>query len=271
MIKTDLPATTTDLNDAQKTLITEEGFLTFGNCLSPAELTAARLAFEPVMEEFDKHDTARFGGGEMERAALLAAFCDRTDLMKLMVNPTVLAIAEAALGTSDLEYTGSILRRTWFGAKWVRESGVGPWHTDYWLIGDPATVRDERVAIWIYLDDVTREEGATQMLPGSTAIMRRAHGEGRTGYEVVESALAQGESVQNTFAQAPAGGGMAFKSHVVHRAVANTSGIVRRIITFDFRVRGTTEVPDGDWQKLPEAAKASLRQSLPESAQHLLR
>ena len=63
-------------------------------------------------------------------------------------------------------------------------------------------MRDERVAIWIYLDDVTREEGATQMLPGSTAIMRRAHGEGRTGYEVVESALAQGESVQNTFAQA---------------------------------------------------------------------
>lgn len=42
MITTDLSAATTALDNAQKHKITGEGFLTFGNCLSPTELTAAR-------------------------------------------------------------------------------------------------------------------------------------------------------------------------------------------------------------------------------------
>jgi len=269
MIQTDLPAGTTVLSAAQQDKIKTEGFLTFGNCLTPQELTAARLAYEPVMEAFSPDD-ARYGGGDMERAAFLPAFGDCPDLLKLIANPTIIAIAEAALGTSDIEYIGSILRRTRFDADWVRESGVGSWHADYWLLGDPAQVRDERVAIWIYLDDVTKAEGATQLIPGSSEIFRRSQCENRDFSEALQESLAPGESVSNSFVEAPAGGGMAFKSRVIHRAIANTSGIPRRVMTMDYRVRGTTEVPDGEWQKLPVETKQILLQSLPESALYLV-
>ena len=250
----------------------EEGFLTFGPCVTVDELRRMRFEYEMVFEMFDAADKDRYGGGEVERVASLNAITDCPALLSLIGNPHVVAIAAAGLGTSDIEYTGSILRRTLFDSFIHAPGSRGfAWHSDSFLKGDKATAPDDRVAIWMYLDDVEMEDGATQMLPGSTEHVRANLRAGRQGQSGLEDAKAAADDEENgVFAVAAAGGGMAFKSFVLHRARPNRSGMPRRIITFDFRKRGSEFVADGNFQELSNDAKQQVRDALPQSAHYLL-
>lgn len=261
-----------DLTTEESAQLLEEGHLTFDSCVSAAELHRMRFEYEIVFEQFDASNAERFGGGEIERVAMLPAFTDYPALLGLIANSRVLAIAEAGLGTSDIEYTGSILRRTLFNSFIHAPDSKGySWHPDCFLQGDRATASDDRIAIWIYLDDVMQEDGATQLLPGSTAQLRANLRAGRDERAGMEEAMRHADNDgEGVFATAPAGGGLAFKSYVMHRARPNRSGVVRRVATLDYRVRGTSFVPDGNFQSLSEEDKSRVREALPEAAHYLL-
>ena len=262
---------TSILTRDESTQLLNEGYLTFGSCAEENELRPMRFEFEKVFEKFDVTNEKLFGGGKVERAAMLPAFTDCPALLSLIANPTIIAIAQEGLGTDDIEYTGSILRRTLFDSFIHAPNSKGyVWHSDCFLEGDKATIPDDRIAIWIYLDDVSDDEGATQMLPGSTEIVRanlRAGLDSQAGTEELK-ALAD-EDENGVFVTAPAGGGLAFKSFVLHRARPNKSGIARRVVTFDYRVRGTQFVPDGNYQALSDDAQEQVRSAVPEAAHWL--
>ena len=271
MIKTHIPAGTTELAHDSTSQILDEGFLTFGPCVTREQLIAMRFAYERVFESFSV-GANHFGGGEWERVAELQAFYNEPALVAAIANPMIVAIAEAALETKDIEYTGSILRRTRFGNPMhEQETNQFPWHADLFIQGDPATAPDERVAIWIYLDDVTVFDGATQLLPGSTAVHRENLRNGRSYADGMEAALAEADdAAKGVFVEAPAGGGMAFKSYALHRAVLNRSGVPRRILTLDYRVRGSRFIGDGNFQKMPSELRTELAAALPEASRYLV-
>lgn len=272
MIQTHISANTVELTEVQRQQILEEGFLTFGSCLSQEELIAMRFAYEQVFEGFTVPGAQHYGASDWERVAELQAFYNQPALVSAIGNPTIVAIAKAALQTDDIEYTGSILRRTLFSNA-MHQSGVNtfPWHADLFITGDAAEAPDERVAIWFYLDDVTVADGATQMLPGSAQRHRENLRAGRHYYEGMEADYAEAEDpAKGVFVEAPAGGGMAFKSYALHRAVLNQSGVPRRIFTMDYRVRGSQHIADGNFQKMPEERRQELAGLLPESARYLV-
>lgn len=260
MITTHIPDFAAQIDPLQQAQILEEGFLSFGCCLDPQQLAAARVAYEQTYERqligLEKLES------RIEYPCGLEAFCEEPALVSIIGNPSILAVARAALESDAIEYTGGILRRTSFLQRDVHS--IAGWHPDQFQAEGANHARDERVAIWVYLDDVTAAEGATQMVPGSCAIVRRNFLAGREWPAGLEDLLAQAERGENsTYAEAPAGGGMAFKSYVVHRATPNASGIPRRVMTIDFRVLGGGNVPDGNFQSLSPGQRAAMAQWLP--------
>ncbi len=272
MIETHVQPFAAELDAEQTEQIVGEGFLAFGRCLEDEQLFAARYAYERSYERFLIEDVEEAAEGRIEYPCPLENFCHEPDLVSLIANPTILAIARAACETDDVEYTGGILRRTSFFQNKVAASGA-TWHADSFIGKNAEPGRDDRVAIWYYFDDVTGAEGATEMIPGTYKIVQQNFREGKEGAEGLHEILVERNEApveDRVYAAAPAGGGMAFKSFVFHRATDNKSGICRRVMTMDYRVKGTTHVDDGNFQSLPHEKREAMREMLPEEARDLM-
>lgn len=259
-MNTHIPAFCAELDDTARRQILEEGYLSYGTCLTDSGLVDARIAYEQTCERHLAGADA--AAGRIEYACPLEEFCTSEALVSIIANPTILAIARAALEAEEIEYTGGILRRTSFMQRDVH--AIAGWHPDQFQAEGADHTHDERVAIWVYLDDVTVAEGATQMIPGSSPACRSNFLAGKDWADGLDDMLCDAAAGKNAaYAEAPAGGGMAFKSYVIHRATPNVSGLPRRIMTMDFRVRGSTNVPDGNFLQLDRDQRETMAQWLP--------
>ena len=264
MIKTHVPEFASEIDAEQTEQIVGEGFLPFARCLDDQKLFAARRAYERTYEALLIGES-EVAEGRIEYVANLEKWCDQADLVSLIGNPTILAVARAACQSEEVEYTGSILRRTSMLQGDICASGA-TWHADSFIGKNAAPGRDDRVAIWFYFDDVTGAEGATEMVPGTYKLVQQNFIDGKEGADSLHEILVERNNASaedRVYAAAPAGGGMAFKSFVFHRATPNTSGIIRRVMTMDFRVKGTTHVDDGNFATLPQEKREAMREMLP--------
>jgi ectoine hydroxylase-related dioxygenase (phytanoyl-CoA dioxygenase family) len=271
MIETHVPEFASEIDAEQTEQIIGEGFLAFARCLDDAQLAAARKAYERTYEALLIGES-EVAEGRIEYVSNLEQWCDKPDLVSLIGNPTIHAVARAACQSDEIEYTGSILRRTSMLQNDICASGA-TWHADSFIGKNAAPGRDDRVAIWFYFDDVTGAEGATEMVPGTYKRVQQNFIDGKEGADGLHETLVERNNAapeDRVYAAAPAGGGMAFKSFVFHRATPNTSGIIRRVMTMDFRVKGTTHVDDGNFATLPREKQEAMRDMLPEASRHVI-
>jgi ectoine hydroxylase-related dioxygenase (phytanoyl-CoA dioxygenase family) len=259
------------LTSEQKQQFLEDDFLVYDCSVRAEELHALRHAFERV---YENEEEVQPDHPRMIRRP--HQYYYEPALMAAVANPTVLAIARAALDTEDFIYTGGYLARTRFTG--IPEDGKdngGGWHADMFLRPGSDYRRDDRVAVWIYLDYLSRDEGATQLLPGSSARIRENFINDRPPFEGLEAELASANRGEGAvYNEAPAGGGFSFKSFAGHTARHNLSGIPRRIITMDFAVRSSKQIDSTGgschFQRLSAEQQETARAALPEDARWVM-
>lgn len=230
-----VPAFPDSISKAHRQFLEDEQFLMLGRFLTDEELTELRFGYERVWENHPLPEADKIWKAPGTRALSMERFLPEAAIMKFIANPYVLRIAEAALGTSDIEYAGGYLHRHRLNRPWTwAELGWPGWHQD----GQATLDRLTHINVWIYLDDLTKYDGVTQVLLGSSPLQRENLRAGRpasTGYDELKAAQDTYET--GVFTAGPAGGGFAWSGFLVHRITSNQSGVGRRLVTYEFKTR----------------------------------
>ncbi|HET6810073.1 MAG TPA: phytanoyl-CoA dioxygenase family protein [Acidimicrobiales bacterium] len=229
--------------DAALDELRERGFTLVEGFLSPAELAAARQALwlhYPAPEDYFA-DPARHGHYGTSQFAGVEEFPYRSrDLNRLAFHPDLVDAAERFLGTTELHLYKVEL--------WAKYSGAvnydQPLHRDYGshsLVVPRVDHRYQQMTTFIFLSDVTEEDGPTRLVPFQ---------DGRdvpfTPLYLEFGALADVEVA----ATGPAGSLLAYRTDILHRGSDMTgSGRSRFSLLADYQARGTTWGGKMAWPK----------------------
>ena len=223
--------------------VRERGYTLVEGFLSPDELAAAREALRlhyPTQEEYfadpaahPQYATGQFAGVE--------EFPYRSwDLNRLAFHPDLVDAAERLLGTSELHLYKVEL--------WAKYSGAvnydQPLHRDYGshsLVVPRPEDRYRQMTTFIYLSDVTDEDGPTRIVPFD---------KGRhvpfTPLYLEFGAMADDEVA----AVGPAGSLLVYRTDILHRGSDMTgTGRSRFSLLADYQARGTTWGGKMAWPK----------------------
>jgi len=229
--------------DATLAEVRRRGFSLVEGFLSEEELAAARDALWlhfPRPEEYfaDPDAFARYGAGQF---AGVEEFPYRSwDLNRLAVHPDLVDAAERYLQTTDLHLYKVEL--------WAKYAGAvnydQPLHRDYGshsLVVPRPESRYQQLTTFVYLSDVTEEDGPTHIVP---------HEDGKdvpyTPLYMPFGSLADAE----VLCTGPAGSLLIYRTDILHRGSDITgAGHSRFSILADFQVRGTTWGGKMAWPK----------------------
>ena len=269
-LRYDITETDKRTDSEERETFLEDDYLLYDKIFEDEELFAMRHAFERVIENGEDGSPKQ---PRMNRR--VHDYYNEAALMACIANPTVVAIVRAGLGTDDFIYTGGSLSRTRFTGIPDDKGGHFGWHSDMFLRPGSDYSKDDRIAIWIYLDDISMVDGATHLVHGSArpARINILNDRGVT-YGIQDMIDAADRLEDPTFAEAPAGGGFAFKSFIIHALRHNVSGRPRRIISMDFAIKGSEQIAgDGGschFQRLSQEQQEEARQALQEEMRWLL-
>jgi Phytanoyl-CoA dioxygenase (PhyH) len=229
--------------DAALAEVRERGYALVEGFLAPEELAAAQHALWlhfPRPEEYFA-DPARFSHLAASQFAGIEEFPYRSwDLNGLAVHPDLVDLAERFLQTDQLHLYKVEL--------WAKYAGAvdydQPLHRDYGshsLVVPRPEARYQQLTTFVYLSDVTDEDGPTVIVP---------YEHGRevpyTPLYVPFGTLAACE-VRCT---GPAGSLLAYRTDILHRGSQMTgAGHARFSLLADFQVRGTTWGGKMAWPK----------------------
>jgi hypothetical protein len=231
------------VSDATLTEVRERGFALVEGFLSDAELVAARealwLHFPRPRDYFADPDAfSRYAGSQF---AGVEEFPYRSwDLNRLAVHPDLVDAAERYLQTPELHLYKVEL--------WAKYAGAvnydQPLHRDYGshsLVVPRPGVRYQQLTTFVFLSDVTEEDGPTRIVP---------YEDGKdvpyTPLYLPFGSLADAEVA----CTGPAGSLLVYRTDILHRGSDMTgSGRSRFSILVDFQVRGTTWGGKMAWPK----------------------
>src|SRR6202034_4501482 len=231
------------VSDATLAEVRERGFSLMEGFLSDAELAVAREAlwlhyprpqdYFADPDAFSRYAASQFAGVE--------EFPYRSwDLNRLAVHPDLVDAAERYLETPDLHLYKIEL--------WAKYAGAAnydqPLHRDYGshsLVVPRPEPRYQQITTFIYLSDVTEEDGPTVIVPYEA------------GQEVPYTPLyiPFGElAASEVRCVGPAGSLLVYRTDILHRGSDFTAaGRARFSILVDFRQRGTTWGGKMAWPK----------------------
>ncbi|WP_428269652.1 phytanoyl-CoA dioxygenase family protein [Haliangium sp.] len=137
------------MRPTQIDVYTRDGFVRCGRVFDDAEMDVVRAGIERVIEN-------RPAGTAPEQ--IMNLHFDDAWLLELAAHPRILDAVESILGPELSLFTTRILSKS---------AGVGhpiPWHQDsnYWPL-EPLRV----VSFWLAIDDVDRDNGTMEVVPGS--------------------------------------------------------------------------------------------------------
>lgn len=193
-----------------------------------AELRTHMGRLEPLRESFDGNTTADNGG--FINRHVNNAFNRDAHFVQFLDYPGVIEIAEALHG-ADCHVIGMT---SWLTGPGRPDQDL---HADWQPLTLPADVMaDDRVQIPVfittahfYLDDMTRELGPTNFVPGSHRAGRRPDGDSEWNGRQQQSILCN------------AGDVVIFRCEVWHRGTANTSDRVRYLLQVHYAQRIITQ------------------------------
>lgn len=231
--------------DATLDEVRQQGFSLLTDFLAPHEVEAAQRALWKHFPEPDDYfadpttpERARFAGSQF---AGVEEFPYRSwDLNRLAVHPDLVDAVERYLETTDLHLYKVEL--------WAKYSGAvdydQPLHRDYGshsLVVPRLEPRYQQITTFIYLSDVTDEDGPTVIVPYDA------------GKDVPYTPLylSFGELAESEVrCVAPAGSLLIYRTDILHRGSNFTAPRRSRFsILADFQVRGTTWGGKMAWPK----------------------
>ena len=157
----------------QKAFYDEQGYLVFPQLLDPAELAELRAAFVEVLEHAasltepnDDFFYAPDDEGRQHLIRVLNPVAHHRAFYDLVFNPKILDVVENLIGPNiQLRHSALNLKSPSGYSAWL-------WHQDYPFF--PHTNYD-LLAVMIFLDDATTENGCLTVLPGSHKAGPRYH------------------------------------------------------------------------------------------------
>jgi len=231
------------VSDAALDEVRRSGFVLIKDFLAPDELEAAQRALWlhfPTPEEYFA-DPASYANYATSQFAGVEEFPYRSwDLNRLAFHPDLVDAAERYLATTELHLYKVEL--------WAKYAGAfdydQPLHRDYGshsLVVPRHDGRYQQLTTFIFLSDVTAEDGPTRIVP-----QEKTKDVPFTPLYFEPGALADAEVP----AVGPAGSLLVYRTDVLHRG-SNFTGVGRSrfSILADFQARGTTWGGKMSWPK----------------------
>jgi phytanoyl-CoA hydroxylase len=229
---------------------TLNGYLAVGQLLEPSELELLRSEYDAEFERAIKANDCRnlssdktSGGGQTAPSHLyqITQLCERNiHFRRLLYSTRLLDIIESVMGPNIILFEDQALWKPAF------TGGRVFWHQDnaYWRC-TPANL----VSCWLTLDDVVRENGAMQVIPGSH-LRPHHHNEADQKGVLLESLLSPEDENLAVVVELPAGGCMLHHCRTLHATAPNSIERQRRAYAMHFMTPGTggydfTEVAEG--------------------------
>lgn len=227
------------LTQEQVDFFSTNGYLSYGKILEDAEIELLRCEYDRVFDEARLEGSYRnlamddTNDAEEKRSApiqmlQIMQMCERSlPFRRLLYNSHILDIVQDLLGPNIMLFHDQALYKP------AQTGGPVFWHQDnaYWRCV-PANL----ISCWLTLDDVVKENGAMQMLPGSHLAPARHEQSEET------TALLKLTGIDESQAQVvelPAGGCMFHHCQTFHHTAPNTTDRQRRAFAIHFMTPGT--------------------------------
>jgi phytanoyl-CoA hydroxylase len=231
------------LDQAQLDTFHRDGFLAYGPILSFEEVETLREAYDRVIREAQAAGTGRDltagadepaepGGAEPRKVHQVMNVCERDiAFRKLLYRSEILDVVEDLIGPNLMLFHDQALYKP------PHTGGSVPWHQDngYWQCR-PANL----VSCWLTFDDVIRESGAMQLIPGSHLVPVHHEQASDTLQEIRGIDASQAEVVE-----LPAGGCMFHHCQTLHYTQPNETERHRRALAIHFMPMGTRSMKTG--------------------------
>ena len=226
-----------ELEPAQlRALYEEQGYLVFPHLLDAAELATLRAALAEVLQEADGLTTSseKFsvtptddGGWSVRR--IFNPIAHHPAFSDLVSNPKILDVVEALIGP-DIQLHHTKLNLKPPSSRQARFE----WHQDYPFF--PHTNFD-LLAVMIYFDEATPDNGCLQIIPGSHKLGPQRHRFARDGAfsSQLEDQRVVADPSQWLAVPVPAGGMELHHCNMLHSSTANRGDKPRSVLIFQYR------------------------------------
>ena len=228
------------LSQEQLDFFSQNGYLRYGALLKPDEIEMLRReydeTFRQAVEGNSFRNLAQNDGGDAKvkteapkKMFQMMNMCERNmAFRKLIYDGRILDIVQDLIGPNIMLFHDQALFKP------ARHGGPVFWHQDnaYWKCR-PANL----VSCWLTLDDVVRENGAMQVIPGSH-LRPVWHNQSEQ-----TNALLKIEGIEEEKAAVvdlPAGGVMFHHCQTLHYTAPNTTDRQRRAFAIHFMTPGTS-------------------------------
>jgi phytanoyl-CoA hydroxylase len=218
----------------------ENGYLRWGKLLDDAQIELLRREYDA---EFEKENREKGGATALHDPSASPEQRQKWKMLQIInmlernihfrrldYDPRILDIVEDLIGPNIQLFHDQALYKPAF------HGGPVSWHQDnaYWHC-KPANL----VSCWITLDDVVRENGAMQVIPGSH-LKPVWHGEiGSQGHGVLFDVEKHVDKRKAVVIDLPAGGVMFHHCQTLHYTAPNETPNQRRAFAIHFMVPGT--------------------------------
>lgn len=219
------------VTQAQKDFFSENGYLPWGPILDEADVQALRAEYDEVFRRAEAEGGSRnLSGDGKQRMLQIMQVCERSmAFRRLLYDGRFLDIVQDLMGPSIMLFHDQALFKP------ARTGGAVYWHQDnaYWAC-TPASL----VSCWLTLDDVVKENGAMQVMPGSH---RRAvqHETAKTTTSLLE--IEGMDPARAVTVELPAGGCMFHHCQTLHYTQPNTTERDRRAFIMHYMAPGTRD------------------------------
>ncbi|MBI3829165.1 MAG: phytanoyl-CoA dioxygenase family protein [Planctomycetes bacterium] len=223
------------LNQEQLDFFQRCGYLAFGPLLKPEEIEVLRNEYDAEFRKASETGSARNLSDNKPdrkdaptRMLQIMQMCERNlQFRKLIYDTRILDIVQCFIGPNIMLFHDQALFKP------AHTGGAVTWHQDnaYWKC-QPANL----VSCWMTLDDVVKENGAMQVIPGSH-LRPVHHDQNQTTDALLEI---KGIDVNEAVAvDLPAGGIMFHHCQTLHYTAPNTTPRQRRAFAIHFMTPGT--------------------------------
>ncbi len=235
---------TADLGQAeQKSFYEDHGYLVFPELLSPAELAALRAALAEVLVEAeglttttDKFSVTQADDGTWSVRRVFNPIAHHQSFHDLVFNPKILDVVENLIGPDiQLHHTKLNLKPP------SNREARFEWHQDYPFF--PHTNFD-LLAVMIYLDESTEENGCLTIVPGSHKLGPRNHLFAKDGAfsSQLEDKSVLDDPMDWLKVPVPAGGMELHHCNMLHSSTANRGTRPRSAIVIQYRAADNAEL-----------------------------
>jgi len=230
----------------QKAYYEDHGYLVFPQLLSSDELETLRAALQEVLQESigltasnDKFSVTQAEDGSWSVRRIFNPMAHHQAFHDLVLNPKILDVVENLIGPNiQLHHTKLNLKPP------SNREARFEWHQDYPFF--PHTNFD-LLAVMIYLDDSTEENGCLTIVPGSHKLGPRDHLFAKDG--AFSSQLADKRVVEDPTAwlkvPVPAGGMELHHCNMLHSSTANRGTRPRSAMVIQYRAADNAELGGG--------------------------